>query len=266
MKKWLFVFCCLFLFFRGFCNPIIYNIPRNVERKVYKWYNSLSYNEHDSIYFRLGIAPHNNQEYVVRCCSYNNDYWSSIAHRSNRLLHIKGLFFPIVFDYDDNYSITREQTFFVPGELGGREGLIKRVITIFHGESFRFRFNKKQSKPIFEEDTLFTTNRTLSFPIIYYINDCVEVELIDYLNSFASQELQSYYGFFVLKEGKKQFVLYQAKEDMMDIIHKSNRFLYLNGFYLPLFFEYDDFFSFSFFKNRKTSTECLMIVLDSMCG
>ena len=222
--------------------PIVYQLPKNSERKALHWVRSLSRDNQDSVYFRIRKDSRDSQGLIISCCTLDrNDHWSGIARLSNRFFRIRGNYYPIVLDYDD-YSLTSEQALSIPGEAGHREGLIKRVFTIFHGYEFVIR-NKKihrfDSSPHNEPASL---DKTFSSPIVYYINDSIEGALYSYLDSMPDLSQALFFAYYSQNLNECQLELFYTEREETLARERTNRFLIINELRIPLYFDYDDFF------------------------
>lgn len=236
--KCLFTFLCLSF---SLLHPIVYELPQKGERKAVRWIRTLSKGAQDSVYFRIKKESIGSHEFVINCCTIDNDHWSSIALLSNRYIRIKKKYYPLILDYDDHYSLTSEQTLSIPGEVGCRDGLIKRVLTIFHGYSFALRY-KNTPRIRFDLDNKHALlEKKVSAPIVYYINDSIENTLISILDTLPSQSQTSYFAIYSQEEDICQLELLYAKQEE-SLTKRTNRFLITDIIKIPLFFDYDMLF------------------------
>lgn len=233
-------FTCLCLLFSSL-NPIVYELPQKGERKAVHWIRTLSKGTPDSVFFRIKKGSIGSHEFVISCCTTDNDHWSNIAHLSNRYIRINNNYYPLILDYDDDYSLTSEQTLSIPGEIGCRDGLIKRVLTIFHGHSFTLRCKKTPRIRLDLDNKHTLLEKIVSTPIVYYINDSIENAVFSFLKTLPSESQTSYFAIYSQEEDICQLkIIYAGQEE--SLTRRTNRFLITDNIKIPLFFDYDILF------------------------
>lgn len=221
--------------------PILYQLPKTGERRVKNWVGSLPHNTQDSVYFRIGKLSQDPKRVLISCCLFDNDRWSSIAHLSHRFFIIEKKTYPIVLDYDDSFSLTKEQAAAIPGEVGHREGLIKRFFTLFHGHELVIKINKKHHHRLRSFKKLVHCDKDSLSSILYYFNDSTEGYLYSYLDSLPKLLQDSFYAYYSQDNNCCRLVLSSVDNKESWIKERTNRFLIVNETRVPLFFDYDVF-------------------------
>lgn len=159
-------------------DSIEYHFPRHIEKRMKRWVELIDSKETTSIYFCLHHSNGKAGELQVICCSgLSRDASGILAERSRRYVFVKGRRCPIIFDYDEKYSLGPDQDIVDIGPYGNRDGTVKRRAYLFHGPTFSFKV-KKGSKVITEnasENHVDTgLDKGSSHSIIYVFPDEVE--------------------------------------------------------------------------------------------
>ena len=234
---------CILYFVIFSLQPIVYQLPKNSERKAIHWIRLLPHENQDSVYFRIRKNPQDSHGFVISCCTLDlNDHWSNIARLSNRYFRIRNNHYPIVLDYDEDYSLTSDQALSLPGKAGHREGLIKRVFTIFHGYEFVIKNKKNNRFGSGPHNNPVSLDKAFSSPIVYYINDSIEGALCSYLDSMPVSTQELFSAYYSQNVNECKLGLYYTEWAESRTRERTNRFLIINELRIPLYFDYDDFF------------------------
>lgn len=235
-----------------FSQPLEYQLDIKTEKKVTRWTKSLPKNIRDSIYFRIGRVSSEENRYSISCCTFNiNDRWSDLAHYSNRLLNVKGRLYPIVLDYDDSFSILLDNNASPPGSIGHRDGLVRKIWTLFHGhivytDKSPIITRKSSANNIPERSPYSGSSR-----IVYYFNDQIEVG-INTIDSTYQKTLE-HTPFLVLSSSNSSTKLdyYQIDGHITNLLKRTNRYVLVDSDYVPLFLDYDRIFCTEFIGNEQ---------------
>ena len=157
--------------------------------------------------------------------------------------------YPVVYDLDEYYGLRSDQALYPPGVIGNRDSRIMRTATIFHGMKLYFKKEllfrestktKYKSAVKKNEDNKYVFVKHHSLPIVYYINDHVEISIADFIGSQPSRES---YVLISLTNGTTKLELFLRDDTQDYIIQKiaplSNRYLLVGNERVPIVFDYD---------------------------
>ncbi len=110
---------------------IIYVIPDSVEILASEYIEK--HNEY--CYFVMYNNGENYELFIVSGDDYQDKSYSAFITNSNRKVVIDDKEYPMLFEYDFDFSTIDKLNI---GEFGKRDGMIKRVQAIYHGYSIKF--------------------------------------------------------------------------------------------------------------------------------
>lgn len=240
-------FLCFVLLFRLFSPgtySIEYHFPEHVEKRMSKWIESCNSNETGRIFFCLFHSSRKADEIQVICCQgLGEDSAGILAQRSRRYVTIKGTEFPILFDFDEKYSLSPDQGVLDIGQYGYRNGTVKRRRYLFHGPSLFFKarlasYSTPKNVRIMNNDVDSETTRETTFPIVYVFSDEMEKCLCEEYER-ASVSGKHCLQIAVDEEGKTVFRWMSPPRSNS----QTNRFAIVDKTLIPLYFDFDDMFA-----------------------
>ena len=223
-------------------DSIEYHFPRHIEKRMARWIELIDSKETASIFFCLHHSNRKAGELQVICCSgLGKDAVGILAERSRRYVFVKGRKIPILFDYDERYSLSPDQDIIDIGPYGYRDGTVKRRAYLFHGPTFSFKVKKstneiigKESENHIDADLFRDTNHA----IVYVFSDEVERVLCEEYERRKENDINCL-QIAIDDEGNTVF---QWKR-LPRIDSQTNRFAVVGKYYIPLLFDYDEWFA-----------------------
>ena len=238
----------LFFCLSGYAQPIIYQLPRSTERKVEKWIRKLPRASQDSVLFQIGNVPLKKPDYSIVCSVLEDEWWTTLAHLSNRYLKIKSQYYPVILDYDASFAFTQEQLSAISGGFGHRDGLIQRVAVLFPGKVLHFK-TKRSPRSLDKANQLPEVSQKASSRIVYFLSDDIEAALKTYFYSLSDQAQSTTYV-VLSREEKQLFLTFYNDERERGV--STNRFLLIDEKTVPLYFDHDKAlcFAVNYYDNR----------------